>query len=768
MEKENLIWSRWRVLIGAAFYFLLTPGHAFSAPVVIYTITPPSLPTGMGLYNQSGSPVNSSNAPGTIQVRDGNGGRILAEFGLNGSSDLSGMKVNSTLYSVAVNFAGAANVSATHTLMLPVGSYNGIYVCPSAMTIDAVNEACAGKIPFTLTECKAGTTRSGATCTIANEEYSISGLTSTGLGLTNATRGFLWNRTSGSLTAGDNSQASGYASVALGNGLAPGHVATAIGWGPEAWGNASVAMGFAARAIGRAAVALGNQSEARGPNSLAAGYQTNASGTDSIAIGNSNRASGDGSVALGLSNIANGSYSAVGGGSYNTASGSNSVIAGGQSGSATYSGSAVGGGLQSRATGDWAVVAGGNSNSATAVSAVVSGGATNLASGEASVVAGGGATYVIARPNTASGNWSVVSGGSDNTASGNYAIISGGDLNRASGTNSVVSGGESNSASGSYSAIAGGTYVNASGNYALAAGNSNYATGDYSVALGYLTDARDKGSIAIGYYKHPGGPPPSGPAIISAGNGSVAMGLSTSSYGLAAYGDASVAIGRNVIANGTNAVALGSTYANPTANSFTVGFGDITLNVTDNLVNVLGDVNATGRVCDGAGNCLGSAAQAAPYWVDQGSTITSNTSIDSGNVTVSANLYVLGSMKGGGADFAEIFPAAEELSAGEVVCLGTDQKVRKCSVSGQKSVAGVVSKNPTVTGNAGEKGVAVGIVGILDVKAKGPIGYFDLLTTAPGGYAQKASAQDTGAILGKAMEQCNRGECRIKVLVALS
>jgi len=138
-----------------------------------------------------------------------------------------------------------------------------------------------------------------------------------------------------------------------------------------------------------------------------------------------------------------------------------------------------------------------------------------------------------------------------------------------------------------------------------------------------------------------------------------------------------------------------------------------------------------------------------------------------GSVNITSDLYIGGNITSYGADFAEYMNSEQELVPGDVVCMNDEMNIEKCTEKGQMSVVGVVSENPTITGNAANGNVPVGIVGILTTKVKGPINSFDMITTSADGYAEKASAKDFGAIIGKAMEPCEN-KCLIKVLVGLS
>ena len=62
----------------------------------------------------------------------------------------------------------------------------------------------------------------------------------------------------------------------------------------------------------------------------------------------------------------------------------------------------------------------------------------------------------------------------------------------------------------------------------------------------------------------------------------------------------------------------------------------------------------------------------------------------------------------------------------------------------------------------------MGIVGIVPTKVMPPLQKGDMLTTSSKeGYAERATINDFGAIIGKAMEPCYQKECKINVLVGL-
>src|SRR3989338_6336706 len=140
-----------------------------------------------------------------------------------------------------------------------------------------------------------------------------------------------------------------------------------------------------------------------------------------------------------------------------------------------------------------------------------------------------------------------------------------------------------------------------------------------------------------------------------------------------------------------------------------------------------------------------------------------------GSANITQNVFYGGNLSGYCADFAEKFQIGEPLDAGDVACLGEDFKARKCTQRAQISVIGVVSHRPTIIGNAGlPESIPIGISGLIETNVMGPVHRYDLLTSSSTpGFAQTASSDDFGAIIGKALEPCEEKECQIMVLVGL-
>jgi len=135
------------------------------------------------------------------------------------------------------------------------------------------------------------------------------------------------------------------------------------------------------------------------------------------------------------------------------------------------------------------------------------------------------------------------------------------------------------------------------------------------------------------------------------------------------------------------------------------------------------------------------------------------------------------SWQGGGADFAEMLPAADGLQAGDVLVIGPDGTLVLSSESYQTSVAGVYSTQPGFVGGQPVEGEVIGaiplaVVGVVPVKVSaenGPIRPGDLLvTSSTPGYAMKAGPNPPqGTVIGKALEKLDQGTGVIKMLATL-
>ena len=157
------------------------------------------------------------------------------------------------------------------------------------------------------------------------------------------------------------------------------------------------------------------------------------------------------------------------------------------------------------------------------------------------------------------------------------------------------------------------------------------------------------------------------------------------------------------------------------------------------------------------------------YKLDVAGTINASGLHIDGNANVTGTIFYGGNLTGYGADFAEMMLSDESLQGGDVVCFVDALRVKKCDRDADKSVAGVVSSNPTIIGNSKNGGYPIGIVGLVKTNVLGHVDKFDLLTTSTQpGYAKKASKDDFGAVLGKSLEACGEEKCTVNALVSLS
>lgn len=146
-------------------------------------------------------------------------------------------------------------------------------------------------------------------------------------------------------------------------------------------------------------------------------------------------------------------------------------------------------------------------------------------------------------------------------------------------------------------------------------------------------------------------------------------------------------------------------------------------------------------------------------------------------VNAAGEVYADGAFHPGGADFAEMLPAVAGLEPGDVLVIGPDGCLTKCTETRQTSLAGVYSTKPGVLGGSNDERMDVGnvplaVMGVVPVKVCGEGGVIvpgDLLTTSSKpGHAMKAAPDSLkmGACLGKALEPFpGTGTGIIKVLV---
>jgi hypothetical protein len=140
---------------------------------------------------------------------------------------------------------------------------------------------------------------------------------------------------------------------------------------------------------------------------------------------------------------------------------------------------------------------------------------------------------------------------------------------------------------------------------------------------------------------------------------------------------------------------------------------------------------------------------------------------------VAANGYI----DWGGADMAEMLPAANELEPGDVLAIGPDGGLVRASEAYQTSVAGVYSTDPgfvfgqTLDGELPGT-IPLAMTGVVPVKVSaenGSIRPGDLLvaSTTPGHAMRAGRNPPQGTVIGKALEKWDAGTGIIKLLATL-
>jgi hypothetical protein len=140
-------------------------------------------------------------------------------------------------------------------------------------------------------------------------------------------------------------------------------------------------------------------------------------------------------------------------------------------------------------------------------------------------------------------------------------------------------------------------------------------------------------------------------------------------------------------------------------------------------------------------------------------------------------VYADGTFHTPAADLAEMLPAAAGLEPGDVLVIGPDGKLARCTEAYQATVVGVYSTRPAFVGGASEGKDAAGrvplaVMGVVPVKVtakNGAIAPGDLLVaSATPGHAMKAGPNPlVGTVIGKALQRLDRGNGIILMLVVL-
>jgi len=146
-------------------------------------------------------------------------------------------------------------------------------------------------------------------------------------------------------------------------------------------------------------------------------------------------------------------------------------------------------------------------------------------------------------------------------------------------------------------------------------------------------------------------------------------------------------------------------------------------------------------------------------------------------VTYQGNVRADGSFSGGGADFAEMLPAQPGIEAGDVLVIGSDGLLTRCTQAFTTAVMGVYSTKPGFIGGASDEDdsngkIPLAIMGVVPVKASaenGAIQPGDLLvaSSTPGHAMRAGENPPIGTVIGKALAALQTGTGVIQILVTL-
>lgn len=146
-------------------------------------------------------------------------------------------------------------------------------------------------------------------------------------------------------------------------------------------------------------------------------------------------------------------------------------------------------------------------------------------------------------------------------------------------------------------------------------------------------------------------------------------------------------------------------------------------------------------------------------------------------VSNTGEVYADGAFHPGGADLAEILPAVAGLEPGDVLVIGEDGLLTRCTAAYQPTVVGVYSTQPGFLGGSADGvdltgQVPLAVIGVVPVKVSaenGSIRPGDLLVaSSTPGYAMRAGDNPpAGTIIGKALAFLLEGTGVIKILVML-
>jgi len=155
------------------------PTSAYGASVT-HNVSEANWVSGFDLFDYLGNLISGSTTKTTLELRRGGTKRV--RFTINDTTNLSGVSVDHDGSRLVVSGLGSASgTTSTHSLYAD-NTGSGVYICPSATTISAVEPDCSGVVKYTHAECVAVTTTSGYTCRVDGTLYRVDGLTGSGLG----------------------------------------------------------------------------------------------------------------------------------------------------------------------------------------------------------------------------------------------------------------------------------------------------------------------------------------------------------------------------------------------------------------------------------------------------------------------------------------------------------------------------------------------------------------------------------------------------------
>ncbi len=146
-------------------------------------------------------------------------------------------------------------------------------------------------------------------------------------------------------------------------------------------------------------------------------------------------------------------------------------------------------------------------------------------------------------------------------------------------------------------------------------------------------------------------------------------------------------------------------------------------------------------------------------------------------VASDGSAYSDGTFNGGGADFAELLPAAEPSEPGDVLAVQPDGRLARSSDARSSAVLGVQSTKPGFVGGAMRAGgapdrIPLAVVGIVPVKASAENGAIRagdrLVSAALPGHAMRADRHpEVGTVIGKALADLAAGTGTLEMMVML-